>query len=681
MSGVSNHIYEFGSFRVDAANRLLLREDEPLTVTPKAVDTLLALVRRRGYVLHKNDLMKEVWPDTVVEESNLTQHIYLLRKTLGEGPDGRSYIETIPRRGYRFIGEVREVEREASDIILAERTKVQVVIEEQKENEINGEAEGEKVEGDCLKRTGTAARMATQSVFNRSHNRDHSVNWRGRLSTRFALGAVTVVALGWILYLALPGRPGASETRPAIRSIAVLPFRPLGPASADEGLGVGMTDALITQLSNARQITVRPTSAVLRYGVANQDLLTAGRELGVDALLDGRFQRDGGRVRVTVQLISVGDGTPLWADTFDEQFTDMLAVQDAIAQRVSRALALKLTPEEQRLLAKRYTENPEAYQAYLYGRSYLSRRATASVEESIKYFELALQHDPDYALAWAGLADAYTSLGYRYDMQEQTQSQVMPKAKAAAARALKLDDQLAEAHAALGVVRERYDWDFAGAEIEYKRAIVLNPDYAPAHHLYSRYLLAMGRFGEAEKEMRLAQELDPLSFSISRGIGDILFRMGKYEEALEQYRRTLKMAPDDPMSAALHRTMGWAYLYRGTPDQAVTEFIEALRLQNVRAEWLAALRQAYDRAGIKSYWRKWIELQQERIKGGRVSPFYLAQIYAFLGEKEQALAYLQAAFEDRSIVLPALQFDLQFDHLLRAEPRYASLLRRVGITR
>lgn len=678
MSNSFNQLYEFGPFRVDAANRLLLRDGEPLALTPKAVETLLALVRHRGQVLRKDDLMKEVWPDAVVEESNLTQHIYLLRKMLGEAPDGCGYIETLPRRGYRFIGEVREVEDGAADLILAERTRVQLVIEEQEENERQENAACEKGESVCLKRAGDAASIAGPAVSDQSRSHDLSDSRRKRRSTHFGLAAVTFVALVVILYLALTGRPRTPESRPVIRSIAVLPFRPLSAGSSDEDLEAGLADALITQLSNVRQITVRPTSAVLKYGGANRDLLAAGRELGVDALLDGKFQRADGRMRVTVQLISVNDGTPLWADKFDEPFTDMLAVQESIAQRVTQVLVLKLTPEEQRLLAKRFTENPEAYQAYLRGRSYWSRRATASVEEAIKYFELALQRDPDYALAWAGLADAYASLGSRYDMQEQAQSQVMPKAKAAAARALKLDDLLAEAHAALGVVREVYDWDFAGAEIEFKRAIELNPNYAHAHHVYARYLLAMGRAGEAQEEIRRAQELDPLSFSISRGVGDILFRTGKYDEALEQYRRTLKMAPDDPMATALRRTMGWAYLQRGMHDQAVAEFIESLRLQNVSAEWLAALRQAYDRAGMKGYWRKWLELQRERIEGGRISPFYLAQIYAFLGEKEQAFAYLQASFEDRSLILPALQYGLQFDHL-RKDPRYVSLLRRAGI--
>nr|MDQ3821244.1 winged helix-turn-helix domain-containing protein [Acidobacteriota bacterium] len=471
MSNYANHFYEFGRFRIDAANRLVLRDGETLPLAPKAVDTLLALIRHGGEVLKKEELMSLVWPDTVVEEGNLTQNIYLLRKTLGEGPDGHNYIETLPRRGYRFTGEVREtIGGEQSNSTPPGREKVH-------QEAIEAEGNSEK-HNQVAKRAGQEEGEATGSKVSLSRPRAFAS------PTILLLAACLLFAGLALYYFASSNRSKTADTAgPAIQSIAVLPFKPLNATGGEEDLGVGLSDALITQLSNVRRIVVRPTSAVLKYGNAIQDPLAAGRELSVDAVIDGRYQLAEGRLRVTVQLISVRDGAPLWAGKFDEPLTGMLSVQDAIAGRVTDALALKLTTEEQKLLTKRFTENPDAYQAYLKGRYYWSRRATPALEESIKYFEEALQHDPEDSLAYAGLADAYVSLAARYDSDGRSQSDALPQAKAAALHALKLNELLAEAHTSLAVVRERYEWDWAGAESEYRRAIELNPNYAHAHQV------------------------------------------------------------------------------------------------------------------------------------------------------------------------------------------------------
>jgi DNA-binding winged helix-turn-helix (wHTH) protein/TolB-like protein len=667
MSNSVKHFYEFGPFSIDVKNRLLLRDGEPLPLTPKVVDTLLVLVQHGGQVVRKDDLMQLVWPDTVVEEGNLTQNIYLLRKTLCAGSDRRNYIETVPRRGYRFVGAVRESEEGHE-----ERRG-----DEEGRRDAEKRGRGETTSDFSSTRLSVAA--SSQSSVAASPPPRVAAS-RPSASHTLPVMALLVMLTG-LSYLMLSSKPKSPETKPtpAIQSIAVLPFKPLASADGDADLGREMADALITQLSNVRQIAVRPTSSVLKYDGSTQDLMTAGRELNVDALLDGKFQRADGRLRVTVQLISVRDGTPLWADKFDVQLTDMLAAQDAVAQRVTQELALKLSSEEQRLLTKRFAENPDAYQAYLKGRYYWSQRATPALEEGIKYFEQALHYDPDYALAYAGLAGAYATLGSRYDAEGESVGDAFPKAKAAATRALKLNELLAEAHTALAVVKARYDWDFDGAESAFKRAIELNPNYAHAHHVYALYLSATGRAVEAQAEMKRAQELDPLSFSISRGLGDILLRARQYDQALEQYRRTLATFPGDPKASLLHRTMGWAYEYHGMHRQALAEFIESQRLQNIKAEWLTALQEAYDRAGMKGYWRKWLELQEERIAHGRVNPFHLAQVYAFLGEKDQAFAYLQKACEDRSVPLPALRFGPHFDYL-RTDPRYATLMQRIGLT-
>jgi DNA-binding winged helix-turn-helix (wHTH) protein/TolB-like protein/Tfp pilus assembly protein PilF len=664
MSNPVKQFYELGPFRIDVANRLLLRDGEPLPLTPKAVDTLLALVQHSGQVLNKEELMKLVWPDSVVEEGNLTQNIYLLRKTLSEGSNGRNYIETIPRRGYRFVGEAHEKREEAADFLPAEQIKVQAVIEEKKKNE---------------ELNGSEVALAPKPMASRrpgAHSALHHLHILLRLP---GLAAVAIAIIAGLSYLLFFSRPKAPELKATIESIAVLPFKPLSAEKDSENLGFGLADAVITRLSNLRQIIVRPTSAVLKYDNLNQDLLTTGHELNVDALLDSRFQRAGENLRVTVQLVSVRDGTPLWADKFDVAGANPLAAQDAIAERITRALALKLSGEGQKLLSKRLTTNAEAYQAYLNGRDAWKRRATPAVEEAIEYYEQAIRRDPEYAQAHAALANAYALLGFRYDAQESKQSEAFPKAKAAAVRALQLNELSAEAHTALAVVKQRYDWDWIGAESEFKRALELNPNDAPAREMYALYLAAVGRLKEAKTEINRALELDSLSFQVNRDLGEILYFAREYEQAIEQLRRTLKMDPDDPQAFAAHRLLGWIYLHRGLPDQALEEFIEALRLQRADSPWLSTLRQSYAAAGMQGYWRKWLEMQQPRIQRGRLNPFYLAQIHAFLGETEQAFTYLGKAYEDRSVRPAVLQFNPNFD-CLRADPKYEALLRRLALT-
>jgi DNA-binding winged helix-turn-helix (wHTH) protein/TolB-like protein/Tfp pilus assembly protein PilF len=663
MSNPVKQFYDLGPFRIDVANRLLLRDGEPLPLTPKAVDTLLALVQHSGQVLNKEELMKLVWPDSVVEEGNLTQNIYLLRKTLSEGSNGQNYIETIPRRGYRFVGAAHEAREEVADLPPAGQTEVQPVIEEKKTNEgLKGSEDAS-----APKPISPLHSFSTAPVHYLSHLRLPG------------LVAVAIAIIAGLSYLLLFSQPKPTELKAKIESIAVLPFKPLSAESDSENLGVGLADAIITRLSNLRQIIVRPTSAVLKYNNLNQDLLTVGRELNVDALLDSRFQRAGENLRVTVQLVSVRDGTPLWADKFDLAGANPLAAQDAIAESVTRALALKLSGEGQKLLSKRLTTNAEAYQAYLNGRDAWKSRTTPAVEEAIEHYEQAVRRDPEYAQAHAALADAYALLGFRYDTQESKQIEAFLKAKAAAVRALQLNELSTEAHTALAIVKQRYDWDWTGAESEFKRALELNPNDAHAREMYALYLAAVGRLKEAKIEINRALELDSLSFQINRDLGEILYFAREYEQAIEQLRRTLKMGSDDPQAFAARRLLGWIYLHRGLPDQALEEFIEALRLQRTDSTWLSTLRQAYAAAGMQGYWRKWLEMHQSRIQRGRLNPFYLAQIYAFLGETEQAFTYLGKAYEDRSVRPAVLQFNPNFD-CLRADPKYEALRRRLALT-
>ena len=531
------NFYEFGPFRVDVANLLLFRDGQPLPLTPKAVETLVALVQRGGQLLKKDDLIKIVWPDRVIEESNVTQNIYLLRKTLGEGSNGQSYIETVPRRGYRFVGEVRECTAKGTDLILAGRTEIQRVFESQDDD------------------SGIIERSGGRSLDSRAPLTVPALN-RRRWLMAFLAGA-SVIVLATLSYFAVFRKQGSSQTRPAL----------------------------------------------LRT-------------------------RDG----------PVSDG-------FSEQHL---------------------------------TANRDAYHAYVQGRYYWSKGTTPALEESIRQFQEALRNDPNYALPYAGLAEAYALMGSHYDSSELSPTDAMSKAKAAAVKSMEMNDSLAETHTALGALKERYDWDWLGAEKEFKRAIELNPNYAHAHQEYSLYLSAMRRRAEAEAELKLAQELDPASLSIGKDLGDLFYFARDYDKSLEQYRRTLKIDPTDPLAILLHRAMAWTYEFHGMHEQAIAEFIETARIQNAGPERLTAFRRGYDAAGTKGYCRAWLELQRERIQRGRINLSYLAQVYAFIGDRDQAFTCLQRACEDHSLDVPALRSSPNFDDL-RKDTRYVALLERIGL--
>ena len=427
-----------------------------------------------------------------------------------------------------------------------------------------------------------------------------------------------------------------------------------------------MADALITKLSNIRQITVRPTSAVIKYaGRSNPDPLVAGRELGVDSVLEGTIQRAGDRVRVTVQLISVRESKPLWAHSFDERFTDIFTVQDSISAQVAEALTLKLTGEEQKLLAKRYTDNVEAYQSYLRGRYFLNKRNEEGLRKGIGYFTEAIAKEDDYALAYAGLADAYSVLGF-YQFGSVAPEESFQRAKAAAMKALELDETLAEAHASLALARMDVDHDEAGAEREYRRAIELNPNYATAHHWYSDFLAMMDRQPEAMLEIKRALELDPLSLVINATLGERLFYARQYREAEAQLRKTLEM---DESFGPAHYLLGLTYEQLGMYEESIAELNRARELSGGSPWMVAALGHSLAMAGRRAEAeRMLVELKQLATRR-HVSPYDIATIYTGLGEKTQAFEWLQKLYKP------------QTRRLLKADPRMDSPASRPKISR
>jgi TolB-like protein/Tfp pilus assembly protein PilF len=476
----------------------------------------------------------------------------------------------------------------------------------------------------------------------------------------------------WISREARRTEAAGAATRTKLTSMAVLPFKPLVANDRDEYLEMGMVDVLITKLSNIRQLKVRSISTVRKYADLQQDPVAAGRELQVEAVLDGSIQRVGDRVRVTVRLLNVQDGTSLWADKFDEPFTNIFALQDSISERVAAALPLNLSGEEKARLARHYTENTEAFQLYLKGRYFWNKRTEEGFRKGIDYFSQAIRDDPNYALAYAGMSDCYALLS---DSGVMTPKEGFPKAKEAATRALAIDEKLAEAHTSLGRVKRDYDWDWPGAEQEFKRAIELNPNYPSAHQWYAVYLSALGRHQEAIAEIKRALELDPLSLPVNSVTGRVLYLARQYDEAIEQSRKTIEM---DPRFATAYQDLGQSYEQKGMYAEAVATFQELNKV--VPGRGLAFLARADALVGKTDEARKILAQLKERSARRYVSPYQVAMIYAGLGDKEQTLVWLEKAYQQRVWAMVFLKVEPELDGL-RSDPRFVDLMGRVGLIR
>lgn len=653
MNRQTKHLYEFGAYCVDPANRLLLRDGAVVPLAPKAFDLLLALIEESGQVLAKEELMQRVWPGVFVEEANLSNHVFTLRKALGEDKSGKRYIETIPRRGYRFVAEVAEISDTGEDLIVREQAASHIVIEQTEETSLDVQPVNAG-QSDEAKLPPSVKRLAARP--------------ERRIKLALLMSAVAVIMLGLAAYLWMANRAAVSQ--PAnLKSIAVLPFKPLVAESHDEYLELGMADTLITKLSSLKQIVVRPTSAVRRYTDLQQDAIAAGRELQVEAVLEGGIQRLGDRLRVTVRLVNTHDGATIWADKFDERFTDIFAVQDAISHKLASALALKLV--SQGTPSKRHTTNLEAYQLYLKGRYYWNTFKEKDLETSVKFFNAALEKDPAYALAYSGLANVYSVRGLYGPMLPQ---EAYPKSKAAALEALRLDDQLAEAHASLGAVMIFYDRDWPGAEQELKRARELDPNCIDSYSLYGYCLQAMGRGDDAIAEMRRAHEIDPVWPVVNNNVANALYFARRYDEAINYAQESLKLDPNPRMFCI----MGLAYLGKGMPELAIAAFQQALSLKRNYERAQAGLGCVYARLGKRSEALDAVRQLKENQDRWIDLPSLIATIYAALGEKDQAFVWLEKAVEDRNPHMWQFKLDPQFDSL-RTDERFIAFLRRINL--
>jgi tetratricopeptide (TPR) repeat protein len=488
---------------------------------------------------------------------------------------------------------------------------------------------------------------------------------------RVALAAGVMLAV--LILLAGSLWPKPPQPAMPIKSLAVLPFKPLVADSRDEALEMGLADTLITRLGSLRGIEVRPLSAVRQYTNLAQDAVAAGREQRVDAVLDSSFQRSGERIRVTVRLLNVANQAALWTYQCDEYCTDIFAVQHAISEKVAGALALQLSGEERELLAKRYTDNPDAYQAYLKGRFFWQKRTGDGAKKAVAYFEQAIRMDPNYALAYAGLSDATAILGDSGVLPLQESRQ---KALALAMKALELDDTLAEAHATLALVIGDYHRDWSAGERHFQRAIELNPSYAEAHEWYAHHLMCVGRHEEAIAEAKRAQELDPLSLNATQNLGHVFLNARQYDRAIEQLQTVLDLDPDHGFS---HFLLGMVYMHTGRHEEAIAEFQRVKRLSDTVAPGaVALLGYTYAIAGQrKKAEASLVELDQLATRR-YVAPFPRALIYTGMGEKERAFEWLEKAYAGRNWQLRFLKVSPLFDPL-RSDPRFTDLLKRMGL--
>src|SRR6266498_658382 len=655
MVPAGKRIYRFADFTLDTSEHRLLRGSREIYLPPKTFETLLYLIDRHGHLVKKNELLDTLWADTFVTANALTRCIKEVREALEDDAHQPRYIKTIHRVGYKFIADVEEIPQPSSQEELKSLAATKLAVTEQ----LEGETPQENLE------------LAERVVPPTEPVHDLQVEQRSlRLSPHTVLlASIAGVALVGLALLAYYLRSNQIPPPVQIRSIAVLPFKPLVVEARDESLQLGMAETLITTLSNVSQITVRPTSAVRKYTGLEQDAVVAGREQRVDAVLDGSIQRLGDRIRVTVRLVRVEDGAQLWAGKFDENSTDIFMVQDSISKQVAGALAVKLTGAERELLTKHYTGNTEAYQLYLKGRYFLNKSTGEDFRKSIDYFQQALEKDPNYALAHAGLADSYAQLG-SYGLIQMNDS--YPRARSALTRALEMDEKLGEAHASLGFILMNYYWDWAEAEKRFKRAIELNPNYAMAHNWFSQLLGFMGRSQEAIREAKRAQEIDPLSLWTNSNIGFVSYLGRQYDEAILASQRTLELDPD---FAVAHMITGLSYVQKKMYDEGISELQRAKANPDSRA----LLAYAYAVAGKRSEALKILDELDQLTKEKYVSPFPIAVAYTGLGENDRAFEALEKAYADRSWGMGMLAVNSVFDPL-RSDPRFSALLRRVNLT-
>jgi TolB-like protein/DNA-binding winged helix-turn-helix (wHTH) protein/Tfp pilus assembly protein PilF len=613
-------LLRFGPFRLDPRTGELRREGVGVKLQNQPARVLSLLAVRAGELVTRDEIRRAIWgEDTYVDfDQGLNFCVKEIRSALDDDAESPRFVETLRGRGYRFVASVERV-----------------------------------------------AASADQAP-------DHAAGRPAPTRLLLALGAALLVAaLGAVLVW----WQGGDTARPGGRvMLVVLPFENLGGDPERDFFSDGLTEEMIAQLGRLQpdRLGVIARTSAMRYKGRSRDLAALARELGVDYVVEGTVRHAPGRVRITAQLVQASDRSQLWAEIYERDLEDVLAIQAEVARAVAREIQLALTPQAAARLDSPGATDPEAYELYLRGRAFWNKRDTEGLTRAIGYFEQVLQRTPDFSLAWVGLADAYIVLG---DQGYLAPGEAMPKAQAAAGRALAIDPSRAEAQTSLAMVKAAYEWDWAGAEAGFRRAIELNPSDPTSHHWYAHLLRAVGRFAEAIAETRTAQHIDPLSLIINATVGSALFYAGRPAEAAEQYRRTLALDPGfGPGRWGLSR----ALLVAGQQQQAIAEAERAVELTGGDAASLAQLAYACGVAGQGERARTLLGRMQAQASG-RYFPFYeTAVVHAGLGDDDAVFAALERAYAVRETTLRQLRIDERLARL-RGDPRFAALARRIGL--
>ncbi len=630
---VQARYYDFDGFRIEVRHRRLLRGGAPISIKPKALETLVILVELRGRVVEKGELMSRLWPDTAVEEANLTQNIFVIRKTLGEEPGDQKFIATVARHGYRFVAEVREITDE----------------------------------GD------SAVAFGTPQVGRPRPRPAHGL--------RLALLGGALVA-GGLAIIAPRNRGPTDGPLPPFRTLAVLPLKNLSADPEQAYFSEGMTEALTAKLSQVGALRVVSRTSVMAYRGTQKPPVEIARQLGVDGLVDGSVFRAGSLVRVTVELIEGGSGRLLWKDTYQADLGDVLGLQSQVAEAVVREIGVRLTPRERLRVTRVHTVGPEALEAYLKGRHRLKQRA--GLKTALEYFNRAVELDPSFAAAYSGLADSYIALGGNEILPP---NEAFALAKAAATRALELDADLGEAHSSLATTLTFLDWNWTAAEQEFGKALELSPSHAPAHHEYAEYLTAVGRLPEAIREAEHAVELDPLSLVARHHLGFVLSMARAPDRAIEALRKAEAVAAPNLVPTTIVVEMAMAYAYSGMTDEAASILKAALARPETerigrKSRLLGPLARVYAIGGRRA---EALRLLQHLMAGkdpgeSYTLPVTLAEAYAALGERDEALRWLERAYESHVWEMIFVNTSPEFDPL-RTDPRFQELVRHMGLAR
>ena len=619
-------VYEFGSFRLDSTERRLFCDGRPLHLQPKAFDTLLVLVQHSGHLLTKDELLNLVWrEETFIEENNLTQQIYALRKVLGQKSNGQDYIETVPRQGYRFTNDVREIFETENGLVIKSREQYRFLIKEET-----------TIEESEVKNKVMSFVWTRPFVFT--------------ALTLFLTGAIVVAV--WAIKNQRRNNPTF-----AFKSIAVMPFKATNPVKDDEHIARGISYELSSRLGQIRSVNIRPAGIFNR---TNTEPVAIANRLSAEAILTGEMQREGNQIHVSLRLVDAS-GVTLWTETLSDDSQNIFKLQEAMANKIIAAFALNPNEKERESLSLRHTSNTEAYELYLKGLYLWNTREGANLHLSIQAFGQAIAKDEKFALAYVGLANAYA-----FDLVHWR------KAEETARKALALDSSLGEAHAAIGFVKLFWQWDFAEAEREFKRALELSPRYATAHQWYALWLAAHARKPEAVAEMKQALELDPLSPSINADLAQMFYFKKDYDQAIEQARRALEI---DPNFYNAHLYLYQTYTMKGMYDEAITEYetVEIIANNFNPVSVTKHLRQSYKDGGIRNYW-------QEKINTFNNHPlieFRIARYYALLGNNERAIDWLEKSFENHSLDQMFILSEPAFETFL-ANPRFDSIIARMN---